>query len=98
MNNNKEVNPAVEKSESVYEPTPVVRDEHAEGLITRTIEQQTAKIPSDFFLWCSFGSMGISLYLELTGRHRSSRFIGMWAPSLLIMGVYDKLIKLEGSR
>jgi hypothetical protein len=98
MNKQDDVNPAAEKSKQVYEATPVVRDKHAEGLLTRVIEQQTTKLPSDFFLWCSLGSMGISLYLELSGRHKSSRFIGMWAPSLLIMGVYDKLVKISGSR
>ncbi|HEX6982544.1 MAG TPA: hypothetical protein VF181_07265 [Balneolaceae bacterium] len=98
MERENDVNPVSKKSEKVYEPTPVVRDDHAEGLLARTIEQQTAKLPSDFFLWCSLGSMGLSLYLELTDRPRGSRFIGMWAPSLLIMGIYDKLIKLEGSR
>jgi hypothetical protein len=27
--------------------------EHAEGTVARTIEQQTAKLPSDFFLWAA---------------------------------------------
>lgn len=93
-----DVNPAVEKSEKVYESTPVMRDEHAEGLLTRIIEQQTSKLPSDFFLWCSLGSMGLSLYLELSDCRRSSRFIGMWASPFLIMGLYDKIIKTSGSR
>ena len=94
----KEVNPAGEKSERAYEPAPVVRDVHAEGMLARLIEQQTAKLPSDFFLWCALGSMGVSLYLEYSGRHQRSRFVGMWATPLLVMGVYDKLIKLMGTR
>lgn len=89
---------ASHQDESEYESSRVVRDQHAEGMLTRLIEQQTAKLPSDFFLWSAFGSMGLSLYLELSGRHQTSRFIGMWAPSLLIMGLYNKLIKLTGSR
>lgn len=94
----KEVNPARDESEREYERAPVVRDVHQEGMLARLIEQQTAKIPSDFFLWCAFGSMGLSLYFESTGNHRRSRFVGMWAGPLLIMGLYDKLIKLMGSR
>lgn len=98
MKRQEDVNPAAKKSEGVYEPTPIMRDEHAEGLLTRVIEQQTSKLPSDFFLWCSLGSMGLSLYLDLSGHPRSSRFIGMWASPLLIMGLYDKIIKTSGSR
>lgn len=93
-----DVNPASEKSEQLYEPSRVVRDRHVEGRLTRLIEQQTAKLPSDFFLWCALGSMGLSLYLELSNRHDSSRFVGMWAPALLIMGLYNKMIKLIGTR
>lgn len=88
-----DVNPAREKSERAYEPTRVVRDSHAEGAFTRIIEQQTAKIPSDVFLFSAFGSMGLSLYLYLTGRKDTSQFVGMWASALLTMGVYNKMVK-----
>jgi hypothetical protein len=98
MTTQDDVNPASAKSERDYEPTPVVRDKHAEGMLARLIEQQTAKLPSDFFLWCAFGAMGLSLYLELTDRRERSRFVGMWAPTLLNMGIYNKLVKLMGSR
>src|SRR4051812_32787799 len=37
--------------------------EHREGTVARTIEQQTAKIPSDVFLWAAIGSIGVSLAL-----------------------------------
>ena len=97
MATQEDVNPASEKSEQDYRPTPVVRDKHAEGMLARLIEEQTAKLPSDFFLWCSFGAMGLSLYLELTGHRERSRFVGMWAPTLLIMGVYNKMVKLKGA-
>jgi hypothetical protein len=63
---------------------------------TRLIEQQAAKIPSDVFLFLALGSMGLSLALELTGKENQSRFVGMWAPTLLTMGVYNKLVKTFG--
>ena len=94
MPNEPDVNPASQESERAYEPTPVVRAEHAEGPFTRVIEQQTAKLPSDVFLFAAIGSMGLSLLLHLQDRHESSRFVGMWAPALLTMGVYNKLVKL----
>lgn len=98
MSNQEDVNPASERSLREYDPTPVVRAEHAEGTVTRVIEQQTAKIPSDVFLFLALGSMGLSLGLELSGRQSGSRFVGMWAPTLLIMGVYNKLVKTIGPR
>jgi hypothetical protein len=98
MVNDNDINPASESSLREYEPTPVVRSKHAEGTLTRLIERQTAKIPSDVFLFLALGAMGTSLALELSGRHSLSRFVGMWAPTLLTMGVYNKLVKTVGAR
>ena len=79
-------------------PAPVVRPEHAEGELARLIEQQTAKIPSHWFLVCALGAMSLSLGLELAGRQRQSRFVGQWPSPLLIMGIYNKLVKTLGTR
>jgi hypothetical protein len=98
MAHDTEVNPASEPSLREYEPAPVVRADHAEGTLTRLIERQTAKVPSDAFLFLALGSMAVSLGLELAGRKSASRFVGMWAPTLLTMGVYNKLVKTLGPR
>jgi len=98
MATNRDVNPASERSRQEYDPSSVVRQDHAEGTVTRMLEQQAAKIPSDVFLFAAFTAMAASLTLELTGRQRASRFVGMWPPTLLTMGVYNKLVKLLGSR
>lgn len=89
-----DVNPAAEKSRRVYEPAAVIRDVHSEDAFTRVIEQQAAKIPSDLFLFAALGAMGLSLFMEVTHRREASRFFGMWAPTLLTMGVYNKVVKL----
>jgi hypothetical protein len=92
-----EINPAAEASLNVA-PAPVLRPEHAEGDLARLVEQQTAKIPSHWFLIAALGSMGLSLVLELAGRARGSRFVGQWPAPLLIMGMYNKLVKTLGTR
>ena len=92
-----EINPAAQASMQEV-AAPVVRPEHAEGEIARLIEQQTAKIPSHFFLFGALGAMSLSLALELSGRTRASRFIGMWPTPLLIAGMYNKLVKTLGTR
>ena len=65
--------------------------------MARAIEQQTAKLPSDAFLWAAVGSMGLSLALEIMGEERKANFVGHWAPTLLIFGLYNKIVKLQGS-
>ena len=70
--------------------------EHSEGPVARAIEEQTAKLPSDLFLWLALGSMGVSLTLQVLQKKPTSLFIGQWAPSFLLLGIYNKLVKLEG--
>ena len=72
-------------------------DGHAEGVIAKMIEEQTAKLPSDTFLWAAVGSMGLALFLRLTDRKDESVFVGQWAAPLLLFGVYNKLVKVAGS-
>lgn len=74
------------------------RPEHDEDSFTRIIEQQTAKIPSHYFLTASLLSMAISATLEVQSRERAARFVGSWAAPLLLMGVYNKLVKSLGTR
>lgn len=71
--------------------------QHTEGMVARTIEQQTAKLPSDLFLWAALGSIGVSAILELTGNEEKSRFIGQWVAPFLLLGLYNKLVKVAGS-
>lgn len=93
-----QVNPARERSILEYEPSAVKRAEHAEGMLTRLIEQQSARLPSDVFLAASFAAMGASLYFYLRGNKPRSVLLGLWAPTLLTMGVYNKLVKLLSPR
>ena len=79
------------------EPEQGSKAQHREGIVARSIEQQTAKLPSDAFLWAAVGSMGASLVLELMGHEEKANFVGQWAPSLLILGLYNKMVKLHGS-
>lgn len=75
----------------------LTRGENEEGMLAKTIEQQTAKLPSDLFLWGAVGAMTGSLVLQLMGDKQRSNFVGQWAPSLLILGLYNKLVKVAGS-
>jgi hypothetical protein len=71
--------------------------QHSEGVVARTIEQQTAKLPSDVFLWAALGAIGVSLFFELSGNEEKSRFVGQWVSPFLLLGLYNKVVKVAGS-
>ena len=71
--------------------------QHSEGAIARGIESQTAKLPSDTFLWAAVTAMGGSLMLQMTGRKDASLFVGQWVAPFLLFGIYNKLVKVAGT-
>ncbi len=68
--------------------------EHEEGPVAEAIEEQTAKLPSDLFLWAAIGSIALSLGFKLAHKDHKALFVGQWAPTFLILGLYNKLVKL----
>jgi hypothetical protein len=67
-----------------------------EGRMTRAVETQTAKIPSISFLTLAIGSLGLSAFTSLVLKNRPlGNFFGLWVPSLLVIGMYNKLVKIE---
>lgn len=70
--------------------------EHAEGKVAKAIEQQTAKLPSDIFLWSGLGALALSGALFCMGKKHTSLMVGQWAAPVLIMGLYDKIVKELG--
>ena len=71
--------------------------DHREGTVTKMIEEQTARVPSATYLALGLGSMVLSWFLLAGGRKNLANFVGQWVPTILIMGVYNKLVKVEGS-
>lgn len=71
-------------------------NEKTEGPVAKAIEKQTAKIPSDVFLWAALGSMTVSAGLKISGHKHTALFVGQWAAPFLLLGIYNKLVKLEG--
>jgi hypothetical protein len=70
---------------------------HGEGRVTKMIESQTARIPSGVYLSVGLGAMALSWLVLMAGRRDIANFVGQWVPTLLIVGLYNKLVKLEGS-
>jgi hypothetical protein len=88
-----------------------------EGTIARQIEERTARVPSDVYLWVAAAAMGASVTFQVIGMLRGPRrelaggwfghrprasaslatFVGQWVPSLLLLGIYNKIVKVAGS-
>jgi len=64
-----------------------------EGRTTEAVERKTAKVPSLVYLGLAVGSMAASAALMVTGRRHLANFVGQWAPSILVIGLYNKLAK-----
>jgi len=77
--------------ESVTKGSPPTEDS-----FTKNVEKVTAEIPSSAFLGVAVAAMAVSLVFQLTGQGKWGNFIAQWAPTWLIIGVYNKLVKLEG--
>lgn len=70
--------------------------DYREGTVARGIEEHTSKIPSDTFLWIAGAAVLGSLTLQVMGRKEESNFVGQWAPTILILGLYNKIVKTLG--
>lgn len=69
-----------------------------EGTMTKAIDHQTAKIPSTYFLAAAGGAVALSLGLAVMSEKKGwANFVGNWVPSLLLLGIYNKIVKTHGS-
>lgn len=76
------------------------RFDQSEGTLSRKIEEQTAKVPSLGYFSLAVGSMVLSAGIALFAPEEKKSlgtFVGLWAPSFLLIGIYNKIVKLEGS-
>lgn len=73
------------------------KGEATEDQVTAAIEKCTAKVPSSAFLAIAVGAMAVAGALHFTTRKHTSLFIGQWAAPLLLLGIYNKLVKQHGS-
>ncbi|MEZ4598157.1 MAG: hypothetical protein R2940_00010 [Syntrophotaleaceae bacterium] len=68
-------------------------EESRQEKMAKMIEDRVAQIPSDAFLWAAGLSILGSLAMKVTQRDENALFIGQWAPTLLILGLYSKFTK-----
>lgn len=70
--------------------------EPREGEFTKQVERYTAAIPSSSYLAVAVAAMAASLVFQIGGRGKWGNFLAQWVPTWLIIGLYNKMVKLEG--
>jgi len=53
----------------------------------------TEKVPEQTWYWASLGSILGSMVLFLVHKRDWSIFVGQWAPTFLLFGLFHKLLK-----
>jgi hypothetical protein len=75
----------------------VTKGEAQEDQVTAAIEKYTSQVPSSVYLALALGSMAVSVGFQVSKKQHTSLFIGQWAAPFLILGIYNKLVKIHGS-
>lgn len=75
----------------------VAKGEAQEDQITAAIEKRTSQVPSSVYLGLALASMAVSVALQVSKKQHESLFVGQWAAPFLILGIYNKLVKIHGS-
>jgi hypothetical protein len=84
-------------SRATFSNSGVAPHEHHEGTMTKTIEHYTSMVPSGTFLGLAVGAIGLSAMMHMAGKKEDAQFIGHWVPTILLLGLYNKMVKLHGS-
>jgi hypothetical protein len=70
---------------------------HPEAAIAKTMAHERANRNSDTFLWASIFSVALSLGLQAAGQKDKANFVAHWAPTLLLFGVYDRIVNTRSA-
>jgi hypothetical protein len=54
--------------------------------------QMADDIPTEAYLAATGASILLSLFLYLTGRKQAAQFVGLWAPTIINLGLFAKLL------
>jgi hypothetical protein len=75
----------------------VSKGEVQEDQITAALEKCTAQVPSSIYLGMALASMAVSLGFSAAKKSHTALFVGQWAAPFLLIGIYNKLVKIHGS-
>jgi hypothetical protein len=67
---------------------------HRGAEMIKKIGQATSAIPPATWLVLGGGAVVGAAVLKVVGRDASANFVGHWAPTLLMLGLYHKMVKM----
>jgi hypothetical protein len=67
-----------------------------ENRFTKTGEISPARASSFAFLGIAVGTMALSLMFQAAGKGKWRNFVANWVPTLLMVGLSNKLVRLNG--
>lgn len=65
------------------------------SFVAQRIGERMARAPSMPFVAGALGSIALSAGLMLSRRREFANFVGQWVPTLMLIGVYNKLMHIE---
>ncbi|CAN5678679.1 hypothetical protein BH10ACI4_BH10ACI4_03580 [soil metagenome] len=71
--------------------------EAQEDQVTAAIESYTSKVPSSLYLGAAIASIAASVTFKIAKKDHAALFVGQWVAPFLVLGLYNKLVKLHGS-
>jgi hypothetical protein len=63
--------------------------------IDRPIDEVASRVPAAPYIAMVAASIVASAALFATGKRMAALFVGLWAPTVLNMGVYNKLLQVR---
>ncbi|MEO7427227.1 MAG: hypothetical protein ABI036_18710 [Fibrobacteria bacterium] len=89
--------------EEMMEEAQELKDNALEGAaksnekVSRMAEETASVTPTLVFAGAALLSIIVSLVLQIRGRRHLSLFVGHWAPTFLLFGLYNKFSKTVGA-
>ena len=75
----------------------VAPGEAQEDQFTAAIEKVTSQIPSSVYLGAAIASIIGSVCFKVVKKNHEALFVGQWVAPFLILGLYNKMVKQNGS-
>lgn len=73
-----------------------ISHQYPSDLPNEIIEEQTKKVPNLVFLVAAGASVAVSAFLTFGKKNQTvGNFVGLWAPTILLLGLYNKMVKVE---
>jgi hypothetical protein len=68
-----------------------------EDKVTSWVESYSAQLPSSCYLIAAAASIVASLTAKLQRKNHNALFCGQWVAPFLLLGIYNKMVKQDGS-